>query len=67
MDDRIDKALMQLRKLRYCPAGTQAKTRVINGKVYAGALYGVEVARIVPAKLAKLSAAIIDAFRVTKR
>jgi len=55
---------MQLRKLRYCPAGTQAKIRVINGKVYAGALYGVEAARIVPAKLARLSAAIIDAFRV---
>ena len=39
LDDRIDKALMQLRKLRFCPAGTQAKIRVINGKVYAGALY----------------------------
>ena len=55
---------MQLRKLRFCPAGTQAKIRAINGKVYAGALYGVEAARIVPAKLARLGAAIIDAFRV---
>ena len=64
LDDRIDKALMQLRRLRFCPAGTQAKIRAINGKVYAGALYGVEVATIVPAKLARLSAAVIDAFRV---
>ena len=64
LDDRIDKAMMQLKKLRYCPAGTQAKIRVINGKVYAGAFYGVEAAKIVPAKLARLSAAIIDAFRV---
>ena len=64
LDDRINTALMQLRTLRFCPAGTQAKIRVINGKVYAGALYGVEAARIVPAKMARLSAAIIDAFRV---
>ena len=64
LNDRIDKAMIQLKKLRYCPAGTQAKIRVINGKVYAGAFYGVEAAKIVPAKLARLSAAIIDAFRV---
>ena len=62
MDDRIEKAIAQLRKLRFCPAGTQAKIRAINGKIYAGALYGVEAAKIAPAKLARLSAAVIDAF-----
>ena len=36
LDDRIDKAIMQLRKLRFCPAGTKAKIRAINDKVYAG-------------------------------
>ena len=64
LEDRIDKALIQLKKLRYCPAGTQAKIRVINGKIYAGAFYGVEAAKIAPAQMARLSAAIIDAFRV---
>ena len=37
--------------------------KAILGKIYAGALHGSEAAQITPAKFAKLSAAVIDAFR----
>ena len=63
LDDRFGKAIAQLKRLRYCPAGVDAKIKVIHAKVYAGALYGVEAAQVTPSKLAKLSAAVIDAFR----
>ena len=63
MDDRVAKAIMQLKRLRYCQAGVQAKVKAILGKIYAGGLYGVEAAQLSPAKLATLSAAVIDAFR----
>ena len=63
MNDRVDKAIMQLKRLKYCQAGVQAKVKAILGKIYAGGLYGVEAAQLAPARVARLSAAVIDAFR----
>ena len=57
------KAYAQLKRLRYCPASVDTKARAIAAKVYAGAFYGVEAAQVTPAKLAKMSAAVIDVFR----
>ena len=63
LDKRWEKAAQQLRRLRYCPAECEAKVRVILNKVYAAAFYGVEAAQATPQKIAKLSAAVIDAFK----
>ena len=63
LNDRIDKAVSQLQRLRFCPASTETKIRVIATKVYAGALYGVEATQLDPAKIPRLSAAVIDTFR----
>ena len=63
LNDRIDKAISQLQRLRFCSASTDSKIRVIATKVYAGALYGVEATQLAPAKIARLSAAVIDTFR----
>ena len=63
LDDRIDKAITQLQRLRYCPASVETKARIIATKVYAAALYGVEASQMTPAKIARLSAAVIDTFR----
>ena len=57
------KVYAQLKRLRYCPASVDTKARAIAAKVYAGAFYGVEAAQVTPAKLAKMSAAVIDVFR----
>jgi hypothetical protein len=50
LDKRSDKAKQQLRRLRHCPASTEAKAKVILAKVYAGAMYGVEAASASPKK-----------------
>jgi len=63
IDERFEKASSQLKRLRFCPVGVEAKVSAILAKVYAGALYGIEAAQVTPAKFAKLSAAVIDAFR----
>ena len=63
LDDRLLNAQVQLKRLRFCPAGTKAKIRAILTRVFAGAFYGVEAARITPAKLAKFGADIIDTFK----
>ena len=63
LEDRISKAIAQLQRLRFCPASTETKVRVIATKVYAGALYGVEATQLAPARIARLSAAVIDTFR----
>ena len=63
LEARIDKALVQLKRLRRCPANVDMKARIIATKIYAGALYGVETATITPARIAKLSAAVVDTFR----
>jgi len=60
---RIDKALLQLRRLQYVPATAEAKARAIVAKIYAGALYGVEAAAISTHELNKLTACVIDVFR----
>ena len=54
LEERFDKALMQLKRLSHCSAGNEAKIKAILGKVYVGALYGAEAARLAPAKVAKL-------------
>ena len=59
----MGKAKQQLRKLRFCPAKAEAKTRAIISKVYAGAMYGVEAAGASPVKVASLTAAVIDVFK----
>ena len=63
LDKRWDKAKQQLRKLRYCPAKAEAKTRAIISKVYSGAMCGVEAASASPVKVASLTAAVIDVFK----
>ena len=63
LNKRWGKTCQQLRRLRYCPADVESKVKVILAKIYAGALYGVEAAQASPQKVAKLSAAVIDAFR----
>ena len=63
LDKRWGKTTQQLRKLRYCPATAEAKAKVILAKVYAAAMYGVEAAQASPQKMAKLAAAVIDAFK----
>ena len=63
LDDRISKAITLLQRLRFCPASVETKVRAIATKVYAAGLYGVEATQISPAKVAKLSAAVINVFR----
>ena len=63
MDARLEKALTQLKRLRYVPADVEAKVGIILAKTYAAALYGVEAAKVQPAKVAKLSAAVVNVFR----
>ena len=63
MDKRWDKAIQDLKKLRYIPADIQAKVGIIHAKIYAAALYGVEAAEATPAKVAKLTTAVINVFR----
>ena len=45
------------------PATVEAKANIIIAKTYAAALYGVEAAKVTPAKVAKLTAAVIDVFK----
>ena len=35
MDERGEKAIRQLKRLRYCPADADAKARAIQAKIYA--------------------------------
>ena len=63
LDTRLEKALTQLKRLRYVPADVEAKVGIILAKTYAAALYGVEAAKVQPAKLAKRAAAVVNAFR----
>ena len=42
LDARFEKAIVQLKKLRYVPAGAEAKVSIILAKTYAAAFYGVE-------------------------
>ena len=60
---RWEKAYVQLKKLRYIPASTAAKLAAIRTKIYAAAMYGVEAAEIAPAKIASMTAAVIDVFK----
>ena len=57
------KALNQLKRLRYAPAKAEAKANIIIAKTYAAALYGIEAAKVHPAKVAKLTVAVIDVFK----
>ena len=63
LDARWDKALTQLKRLRYAPASVEAKASIILAKTYVAALYGIEVARLQPVKIARLTAAVIDVYR----
>ena len=45
-----EKVKQQLRRLRHCPARSEAKAKAILAKVYAGAMYGVEAASATPPK-----------------
>ena len=62
MEARWQKAIAQLKQLRYVPASMQAKVNIIHAKVFAAAFYGIEAASMPPAKMAKLAATIIDVF-----
>ena len=56
IDTRWDKAIQQLRRLRYCPATVEAKAKAILAKA-------VEAAEVSVARIAALTAAVIDVFR----
>ena len=60
MEARWQKALVQLKRLKYVPATFEAKAKAIVSKNYAGALYGVEAAEITPGRIAKMTVAVID-------
>jgi len=60
---RWEKALIQLRKLKYVPAVSMAKVRAITAKIYAAAFYGIEASGIPDRDIAQMSAAVIDVFR----
>ena len=63
INKRWDKAMQQLRKLKYCSATVEAQAKAILAKVYAAAFYGVEAAEVPAAKVAQLTLAVIDVFR----
>lgn len=60
---RWEKTMKQLRRLKFCLATAEAKAKAIVVKVYAVAFYGIEAAEITIAKVAQLTAAVIDVFR----
>ena len=63
LDKRLDQAIQQLKRLKFCPATAEAKAHAIAAKIYSGALYGVEAAALGTAALVSLSTAVIDVFR----
>ena len=63
MEARWEKALNQLKRLRYVPATAEAKVGIIIAKTYVAAFYGIEAARVQPARIAKMTAAVIDVFK----
>ena len=63
MDARFEKAITQLKKLRYVPAAVEAKVGIILAKTYVAAFYGIEAAKVQPAKIARITAAVVDVFR----
>ena len=60
---RWDKALQQLRKLKFTPATAGMKARAITIKNLAGALYGTEAGEATCYRIKQLTADIIDVFR----
>ena len=60
---RWEKALQQLRPLKYCPATAEMKARTIIAKTYAGAFYGIEAAEVALGRIHQLTAVAIDVFR----
>ena len=63
LEKRWTKAQTQLKKLRYAQVGHEMKIRVIESKVFAAAMYGIEAAEVSVNKVAKLTTQVIDAFR----
>ena len=63
LEKRWAKAQTQLKKLRYAQVSHEMKVRVIEAKVYAAAMYGIEAAEVIITKVAKLTAEVVDAFR----
>lgn len=57
---RWQKAIAQLRRLKFAQATPDAKIKAIITKIFVAALYGVEAAEVKPTEIAKLTAAIID-------
>ena len=63
LHSRWDKAVQQLRRLKYTPATIEAKAKAILTKTYAVAFYGIEAAEIATDKVNHLAAVVIDVFR----
>ena len=63
LDKRWGKAKQQLKRLRHCPASTEAKAKIILAKIYVGAMCGIEAATASPKKIGSLTAAVIDVFK----
>ena len=55
--------MQQLRRLKFRLATAEAKAKAIFVKVLAVVLYGIEAAGITIAKVAQLTAAVIEVFR----
>lgn len=67
INDRWENALVQLKRLRFCPASVEAKANIILAKTYAAAIHGIKAARVPPTKVAKLTAAVIDVFKARNK
>ena len=60
IDERIRKAIITLRKMRFMPHAIATKAKFIQAKVLAGALYGIEVAEPSAHMMRKLQTAICE-------
>ena len=63
LEQRWEKAVHQLQRMKHIPATVEAKVRAIHTKVYAGGLYGIEASQLPISKVAKLAAMVINVFR----
>ena len=60
--ERWQKAMMQLKRLRFVVAAATSKARTIRTKIFPGLFYGIEAGDLTERQLAAVAAAVIDVF-----
>ena len=60
---RWDKAMQQLRRMKFCLATAEMKARAIITKTYAGDFYGIEAADATLGRINQLTAVVVVVFR----